>query len=126
VKLTEKTEGTKRHPVPTISKIKWEWHDESITKGVDEDGNKFSEIREKGKTFYSVYLNEKTYGIGFEACSIESVEDAWEKVHKAVFKEFDLKWQSLSFQLKEIVAWYNRIDCDQVEVDIRIKKKEAA
>ncbi|NIM11550.1 MAG: hypothetical protein GTO45_05600 [Candidatus Aminicenantes bacterium] len=31
--------------------------------------------------------------------------------------------ESISCQFKEIVDWYNMIDFDQVEVDIRIKKK---
>jgi hypothetical protein len=125
MKGLEKKEGAKRQPVPPLPKFWLEWQDEELSEGCDEYGNIFQELREK-KTSYIVSLNEKKYGIGFGAYSYKSFEDAWKQAHEERFQKFDLKWQSLRFQLREILAWYNMIDLKQVEVEIRIKKKEAA
>jgi len=126
MKLKQTTEGTKKQPVPPLPILRWNWHDESVSKAVDEYGNIFNELRCDEKTFYSVCLSEKTYGIGFGAYSDQSIEDAWEQAHEERFKKFDLEWQSFSSKLREIVAKYNMIDKKQVEVNIQIKKKEAA
>ncbi len=116
---TKKTEG---NVVPPLPALEWEKEKESTFKAVDGDGNTFWKWTAGDQTFYLVELNPDRYGYGIAQGS-KNLEEAWETALTKVITNYEEEKLQAENKLKAVVAKFNNVPVDQVNIDIRIEGK---
>jgi hypothetical protein len=128
VKELKQTEGTEGHKVPPLPELEWEKIEYSLYRAVDGEENYFEKAiteLEGSDWIYLVILNQEKYGKLKYGDSKVSLEKAWEEAFEKTMSVDNRRKKHYMEELKKLEAKLTGVSIDQVEVEIRIKKKEA-